>query len=370
MADPRLSKLARLIAEYSVQTKKGDKVYIQAGPVAAPLIQELYRAFLKCGAHVFPVVMLPGMDPILYESGSDEQLQWVPEPYKLAVETFDIRVSIASAVNTRELSAVDPAKQALRGAALGKLMQTFMQRSAAGELRWNVCMFPTDAYAQDAEMSLSDFEDFVYGACLCDQPDPVAAWQEVGRKQQMLIDYLKGKKEVHLVGEGTDITVGIEGRSFVNCEGDKNMPDGEVFTGPEETKINGHVSFSFPAIYGGREVAGVQVWFEDGVAVKWTAAKNEEFLTKILTTDEGSRRLGEFAFGTNFGIQRFIKNMLFDEKIGGTVHMAFGAGYPETGSTNRSAIHWDMLCDLRRGGEVTVDGELFAKDGKYLLWEQ
>ena len=214
------------------------------------------------------------------------------EPFKLAVETFDVRIAIASAVNTKELSAVDPAKQALRGAAMREVMQTFMDRSASGELRWNVCMFPTDAYAQDAEMSLSDFEDFVYGACLCDQPDPVAAWQEVGRKQQMLVDYLKGKKEVHLVGEGTDVTVGIDGRTFVNCCGDKNMPDGEVFTGPEETKINGHVSFSFPAIYQGREVQGVQVWFEDGVAVKWTAAKNEEFLTKMLTTDEGSQPAG------------------------------------------------------------------------------
>ncbi len=369
MPDPRMSKLARLIAEYSVQTKKGDKVYIQATTEAAPLILEMAGAFVKCGANVFPVVMVPGMDPILYELGSDEQIQWIPEPYKLMVETFDIRVAIFSAVNTKELSAVDPAKQALRTSAMREIGQTFMDRSAKGELRWNVCMFPTNAYAQDAEMSLADFEDFVYGACLCDQPDPVAAWKEIGRKQQMLVDYLKGKKEVHLVGEGTDITVGIEGRSFVNCEGDRNMPDGEVFTGPEETKIKGHVSFSFPAIYGGREVQGVQVWFEDGVAVKWTAAKNEEFLTKMLTTDEGARRLGEFAFGTNFGIQRFTKNMLFDEKIGGTVHMAFGGGYPETGSTNRSAIHWDMLCDLRKGGEVTVDGELFAKAGKYVLWE-
>ena len=171
------------------------------------------------------------------------------------------------------------------------------------------------------------------------------------------------------MGEDTDVTVGIAGRSFVNCCGDRNMPDGEVFTGPQETKVNGHVAFSFPAIYGGREVQGVKVWFEDGVAVKWTAAKNEEFLTRMLTTDEGARRLGEFAFGCNFGIQRFIKNILFDEKIGGTIHMAFGSGYPETGSTNRSAIHWDMICDLRQGGTVTVDVELFAKDGKYLLWE-
>jgi aminopeptidase len=370
MADQRLAKLAQLITEYSVKVRPGDKVYFQATTAAAPLLLELGAAMTKCGGNLFPVVEVPGMRPLLFKHGSDEQITWIPDPYKLVVDTFDVRISILSAVNTKELSGVDPAKQALHGKALRPLMQTFMDRSASGDLRWNVCMFPTDAYAQDAEMSLTDFEDFVYAACLCDQPDPVAAWQDVDRKQQVLVDYLKGKKEVHLVGEGTDLTVGIDGRTFINCSGDRNMPDGEIFTGPEETKVNGHVTFSFPAVYQGREVQGVEVWFEDGVAVKWSAAKNEEFLTKMLTTDEGATKLGEFAFGTNFGIQRFIKNILFDEKIGGTIHMAFGSGYPETGSTNRSAIHWDMICDLRQGSVVTVDGELFAQDGKYLLWEE
>ena len=177
-------------------------------------------------------------------------------------------------------------------------------------------------------MSLAEFEDFVYAACLCDRPDPVAAWEEVKRKQQTLVDWLAGKHEVHLIGPDTDLTVGISGRPFINCYGDKNMPDGEIFTGPEETKVNGHVRFSFPAVYDGREVEDVRLWFEDGKVVKWSAAKNEEFLTEMLNTDEGARRLGEFAFGTNFGIQRFVKNILFDEKIGGTVHMALGAAIP------------------------------------------
>jgi aminopeptidase len=183
------------------------------------------------------------------------------------------------------------------------------------------------------------------------------------------VDWLAGKKEAHLIGPDTDLRVGIEGRPFINCFGDYNMPDGEVFTGPEETKVDGHVRFSFPAIYGGREVEDVRLWFEHGRVVKATAAKNEAFLLKMLDTDAGARSLGEFAFGTNFGISRFIKNMLFDEKIGGTVHMALGAGYPESGSHNESAIHWDLLCDLRQGGEVRVDGELFAQNGKYVLWD-
>lgn len=368
MPDPRITNLAQVIVDYSVKIKPGDQVYITTAPVATPLVQELYRLIVQRGGHATPLVDLPGLAPIFFEYANDEQLAYVPPMLKSAIETFDVRIAIGSHTNTRELSVADPAKQAARQKALRPLMQTFMDRSASGALRWNVTLFPTDAYAQDAEMSLADFEDFVYAACLCDQPDPVAAWEEVARKQQILVDWLAGKREIHLVGPDTDLTVGIAGRSFVNCCGDKNMPDGEVFTGPEETKVNGHVRFSFPAIYQSREVSDVRVWFENGVAVKWTAAKNEEFLTQMLTSDEGARRLGEFAFGANFGIQRFIKNILFDEKIGGTVHMAFGSGYPETGSTNRSAIHWDMICDLREGSEVTVDGELFAKDGKYVLW--
>ena len=368
MPDPRLAKLAQVIVDYAVRIKPGDQVFITTTPAAAPLVQELYKLIVQRGGHATPIVELPGLNPIFYQHASDEQLAYVPPLLKQALETFDVRLAIGSQINTRELSEIDPARQGIRQRAMRGINQTFMDRSASGALRWNVTLFPTDAYAQDAEMSLAAFEDFVYGACLCDQPDPVAAWQEMARKQQILVDWLAGKREVHLVGPDTDLTVGIAGRNFVNCCGDKNMPDGEVFTGPEEGKVNGHVRFSFPAIYQSREVSDVRVWFEDGVAVKWTAAKNEEFLTQMLTSDEGARRLGEFAFGTNFGIQRFIKNMLFDEKIGGTVHMAFGGGYPETGSTNRSAIHWDMLCDLRQGGEVTVDGEMFAKDGRYLLW--
>jgi len=191
----------------------------------------------------------------------------------------------------------------------------------------------------------------------------------VEERQQILVDWLKGKREVHLIGPDTDLTVGIEGRTFVNSSATHNMPSGEIFTGPEETKVNGHVRFSFPAVTQGREVTDVRLWFEDGVVVKCSAAKNEEFLTQMLNADAGARRLGEFAFGTNFGIQRFIKSILFDEKIGGTVHLALGNGYPETGSVNQSAIHWDMICDLRQGGQVTVDGEMFMKDGKYVLWE-
>jgi aminopeptidase len=368
MPDLRIVNLARTIVDYSTQIKAGDKVFITAMPIAAPLVQEIYRLIVQRGAHPQPLIEMPGLQPIFFEYANDDQLSHLPPVMQYVIENYDVRIAISSQTNTRELSAVPPAKQAARSQAMRSIMKTFMERSASGALRWNVALMPTDAYAQDAEMSLTDFEDFAYGACLCDQPDPIAAWQEVARKQQILVDWLKDKQEVHLLGPDTDLRIGVAGRTFVNCCGDKNIPDGEVFTGPEETKVNGHVRFSFPAVIHGREVADVRLWFEDGVVVKWLAAKNEEFLAQMLNTDTGARRLGEFAFGTNFGIQRFIKNILFDEKIGGTVHMALGSGYPETGSLNQSAIHWDMICDLRQGGEATVDGELFMKDGKYVLW--
>jgi aminopeptidase len=369
MPDPRTTRLAGLIADYCVGLKEGDQVFIQAQPEATPLIHELYKAGIARGAHIFPVIDIPGLRAIFLANGTDAQLQYVSPVSKLLVETFDVRISIYCQSNTRELSQIDPARQAMVSAANRPIMQTFMERSAAESLRWNVTLFPTNAHAQDAEMSLADYEDFVYAACLVDEGDPVARWKEVKEKQQQLIDWLAGKSEIHLVGPDTDLTVGIAGRSWVNCFGDRNMPDGEFFTGPEEERVNGKVRFTFPAVSNGREVEDVRLWFEDGQIVKWKAAKNEEFLTQMLNTDEGARRLGEFAFGCNYGIQRFTKNILFDEKIGGTVHMAVGAGYPETGSQNRSAIHWDMICDLRQDGEVRVDGELFAKDGKYIPWE-
>jgi aminopeptidase len=357
------------MTEYSVGIKPGDQVAITATTEGAPLVREVYRQTLLRGGHPFVLIDVPGIDPIFFNTASDDQLRFVSPAKKLIYETFDVRIRIGSEANTRELTRVDPARQALWFEATGPLLQTVLDRSARGEMRWVVGLFPTNAAAQDAEMSLEEYEDFVYGACLLNDPDPVASWRKVRERQQELVDWLQGKKEIRVTGPDTDLGIGVTGRTWINCFGDFNMPDGEVFTGPVETEVNGQVRFSYPAIYEGREVEDVRIWFEDGVAIKWSAAKNEEFLTRMLNTDDGARRVGEFAFGTNFSIQQFVKNTLFDEKIGGTIHMAMGTGLPESGSITRSAIHWDMVCDLRQGGEITVDGQLFAKDGKYLLWD-
>ena len=283
------------------------------------------------------------------------------------LEELAANISIWTETNTKALTTLDPAKQSRAQVARRPLSERFLERAANKELKWTGTVYPTQAFAQDAEMSLREFEDFVYGAALVDEPDPIAAWQVVSREQQRLIDWLADKREVRLLGPDTDLTLSIEGRSWVNCDGHENFPDGEVFTGPVEDSANGHVRFTYPACLSGREVEDVRLWFENGEVVQATAAKNEEFLLVMLDTDEGAPYLGEFAFGTNQGVQRFTKNILFDEKIGGTVHMAVGTGFPETGSKNRSAIHWDMICDLRQGGEVWVDGLLFAKDGEFQI---
>ena len=242
-----------------------------------------------------------------------------------------------------------------------------MTRDASGALNWTLTLFPTDGYAQDAGMSTDEFTEFVYDACKLNDPDPVASWKATRDLNQGIIDWLAGRRTVHLSGPGTDLTVGIEGRTWINCDGLENFPDGEVFTGPEENRVDGHVTFSYPVVTGGREIAGIQLWFEQGKVVKATAERGQDYLDSVLETDEGARYLGEFAVGTNFGIQQFTRNILFDEKIGGTVHMAIGAGYPASGSTNLSAVHWDMICDLRQGGQVTVDGEVLLKDGVFVV---
>ena len=367
MADPRTEAVARILVDYSVNIQPGQFVGIEGTPEGAPLVLAVYQRVLERGGHPWIRLSLDEAAEIFYKVASDEQLDYVPQVAHNLIEDMDAQIGIWTTINTKALTNVDPAKQARAAAARRPLSERFLERAAKKELKWTGTVYPTHAFAQDAEMSLREFEDFVYGAALAHEPDPIAAWKGVSKEQQKLIDWLQGKDQVRLVGPDTDLTLSIKGRSWVNCDGHENFPDGEIFTGPVEDSVNGHVRFTYPACRGGREVEDVRIWFENGKAVKATAAKNEEYLTAMLDTDEGARFLGEFAFGTNQGVQRFTKNILFDEKIGGTVHMALGTGYPETGSQNRSAIHWDMICDLRQGGEVLVDGELFAKDGKFTI---
>ena len=367
MFDPRLKRLADVLVNYSVRVQPGDKVVLSAPAIAAPLARDVYAEVLRAGG--FPLVLgqLPEMEEVLYKYASDEQLQHVPPPVRMAMETYEVFIHIMGDENTKALTGVDPARTVLRNRGWRDIQELHMARAARGELRWTLCLFPTQAHAQDAEMSLAEYEEFVFGACLPDPDDAIGWWQRLHDRQQKLVDWLRGKEQVHVTAPDTELTLSIAGRTFINSDGTKNMPSGEVYTGPVEDSVEGHVRFTYPAIEAGREVEDVQLWFEGGKVVKATAAKGEAFLRGTIDTDEGSCRVGEFAIGTNTGITRFTRNILFDEKIGGSFHLALGAGYPETGSQNRSAIHWDMICDLRQGGAISVDDQLIYRNGEFLL---
>ncbi len=375
MQDPRIDKLAKVITGYSVNIKKGDRVYITTSPAAQPLTLAVIEQVIKLGGlpHITAgssyhhLDLVPGAMETLLKYGSDEQIAYVNPIERMALNEFDVRIAIRAETNTRSLSNIDPRKISLMQNARRELSDVFMRRSGSGDLRWVVTLFPTDASAQDADMSLREYEDFVFSACLLEDDDPIASWQKVAERQQHYVDFLKGKKRVHIKGPNCDLTVGIDGRTFINSEGKKNFPDGEIFTGPEETVTEGWVKFTYPAIYLSREVDQVELEFKQGRVVKANAAKGKDFLMSVLDTDEGVRTLGEFAIGTNNAIKKFTRNILFDEKLGGTIHMALGASYPDTGGVNQSAVHWDMICDTRDGTEITVDGVPFYRSGEFLI---
>lgn len=367
MPDPRIVKIAEVLVNYSLRLQPGDKLLIRAETAAEPLIKEAYRAALRAGALVTMQIGIPGIGKIFFDEANDDQLNWVSPLYKMAAEEFDAFLSIQSDTNTREGTHFDPEKQAKLGKALQPTRDLFMKRGAEGTLKWCVTLFPTNAHAQDADMALEDYTDFVFNACLPDKEDPIGFWKQMEARQNRLLEFLNTVKEIRLVALDTDLTVNVEGRKWINCCGHENFPDGEVFTGPVENKTEGHVRFTYPAVHQGNEVINTQLWFEKGRVVKATADKGEDFLINTLNRDEGARVLGEFAIGTNPGIQQFTSNTLFDEKIQGTVHMAVGMSYPESGGVNQSQVHWDMVCDMRNGGKLFADGNLIYENGVFTI---
>ncbi|MFZ0545900.1 MAG: aminopeptidase, partial [Candidatus Promineifilaceae bacterium] len=318
------------------------------------------------GAYVMVQHRVEGLPEIFFKYANEAQLTYIPPMQRMIIEEFDASLQIGATYNTRALSGIDPAKQQLSRKSSAELMVKAMERSATRDFKWCYTVFPTNSGAQEADMSLSDYEDFVFGAGLLHLDDPVAAWKEEAARQQRLVDWLAGKKHISLKGQNIDLEMSIDGRSFKGAAGKENFPDGEIYTSPVEDSLNGWVRYGYPAIYDGREVVDIELWFENGRVVKESAQKGQELLTSLLNTDDGARVLGELGIGTNYGIQKFTKNMLFDEKIGGTVHLAVGSGFPECGSQNTSGLHWDMLCNMAES-EIRVDGELFYKDGKVVI---
>jgi aminopeptidase len=367
MTDPRIEKWADVLTGYCVDVQPGQTVAIGGGIAAEPLLRQIYAKVVGRGGLPVIVPEFPGLSSTLIGNGNDEQLSYITA-YELFRNTeADCSITVMAETNTRNASGVDPARSAAYTRARAELRQSSMQRAGAGEFKWNLTIFPTDAYAQDAEMNTDDYREFIMEACRLNEPDPVAAWVEMREFQAGIVDWLTPRKELRLVAPGTDFRCSIDGRTWINSDGKRNFPSGEVFTGPVEDSAEGEVRFSFPVVTQGRQISDVRLRFEAGKVIDASAARNEAFLIESLDSDDGARRLGEIAVGTNFGITQFTGQILLDEKIGGTAHMALGAGYPETGSTNRSAIHWDLICDLRQGGRIEVDGEALLVDGQFVL---
>ncbi len=372
MQDARLETLAHVLVNYSVAVQPGDLVRIDAPSVAEPGVVAVYEAVLEAGGN--PVVRMrpEACAELKLRHGSQKQLKFVDPLEKFEVEKINVRIGFWAEENTKALTNTDPKKQAAAAKARKPIMDTFLRRAAIprgkrGKLRWTGTQYPCQASAQDAKMSLREYEAFVYRAGLLHLPKPAAAWRKISTRQQRVCDYLDKRREIRFVTRnGTDLRLGIEGRRWINCDGHENFPDGEVFSAPIEDAVDGTVCYSFPAVHGGREVHDIRLVFRNGRVVDASAGKGEPFLFKMLDMDRGARSLGEIALGTNYAIKQYTCNTLFDEKIGGTFHAALGAGYPESGSQNKSGLHWDMVCDLRRGGRVEVDGKVISRNGRFL----
>jgi aminopeptidase len=366
MIDPRIEKLAKVLVQYSTGVHPGNLVIITSPIPARPLVVSVYRKVLLAGGH--PIILMAPEEctEILFQLGSEQQLSFANPIEMRGVETADVSIHILAPENTRALTHVDPSRQALQSKARQPRMKLFLKRAAEKSLRWVATQFPCQASAQDAEMSLVAYEDFVFRAGLLHEPDPSIAWRTLSERQERLAYFLQSARELQFVTPaGTDLRIGIEGRRWINCDGHENFPDGEVFTGPLENATEGSVVFDLPSVHGGREVQGVRLIFRDGRVVDASASKGEEFLHGMLDQDSGARILGEAALGCNYAITRHTRNTLFDEKIGGTFHLALGTSYPESGGKNQSGLHWDMVCDLRQGGRVLADGEVISENGKF-----
>ncbi|MDQ4077641.1 MAG: aminopeptidase [Chloroflexota bacterium] len=363
--DIRVERVARVLVHYSVGVKAGEWVVIRGEPAADPMIRAVYREVLAAGG-LPQVVLMPSWEYYsLLRYGNDEQLDFISPAEQLWFEQADVVISISGSTNTRMLSNVALAPLQRRSRARAPLWETFMRRAAEGALRWVSTLYPTEADAQEAEMSLEEYKEFVYGAGLVDSENAIERWQAIRERQQRLVDWLQGREAVHIRGANVDLRLSIAGRTFINAAGESNFPDGEIYTGPVEDSAEGWVRFTYPALIKEREVSGIELTFEAGKVVKATATKNEEALIGLLETDPGARYLGELGIGTNPGIQQFTRNALFDEKIQGTFHLALGKSYPETGGVNESSIHEDIVCDIS-DGEILVDGEVFYRRGDFV----
>ncbi len=351
-------RFARLLVDYCLEAQPGQQVQVSSTTLAAPLLLELQRELLEREAWPLLDVSLPGQSEGFWAAARDAHLDAFASADLAVAERVDATLRIQASDNANELAGVDPARLARAARARDPLREARLAR------RWAITLWPTAAAAQQAGMGTRAFADFVSRALFLDRDDPAAAWGELRVFQAGLIERLAPVREIHIEAEGTDLRLDVSGRTWINSDGRRNMPSGEVFTGPHETSAEGVIRFSIPTAPRGVVVEDVTLEFREGRVVKARAERGDAYLQATLDTDPGARALGELGIGTNFGIDRPIGAILFDEKIGGTVHLALGRSYPETGGLNESAVHWDLICDLRRGGRLSADGEVIVdQDG-------
>lgn len=361
-----LAKYAQLLVNYCMELKAGERLYVRSTTLAEPLVREVYREALRLGAIVEVDLEFREQNRLLLTEAGEAQLNYVPTLYGLAMDQFDAYLFIRAPFNLREDQNIDGQKARQRQETLKESQQRYFERTATRALKRNLCQFPTPASAQEAGLSLEEYEQFVYGACRLYDEDPVQSWLEVRRSQQRIVDHLNKSENIRYVGEGIDISFSTRGRVWINSDGQTNMPSGEVYTSPVEDSVNGVIHFTHPAIYQSHEVEGVTLWVKDGFIEKWEARRGQHVLDSVFQ-QEGTRRFGEAAIGTNYHINRFTKNILFDEKIGGTVHMAVGQSYLQTGGKNQSPVHWDMIADMTQGGAIYTDGKKIYENGQFLI---
>lgn len=362
------TKYARVLADYSTKVKKGDLVVIRAtSPLAEPLVRELYKRVLELGGHPVLRTSICDMSDIFIKYATDEQLDYIDPMLKLEYEKVDKYISIGAPTNLKSMARADKNKLARRSKATRPLSEALLGRSAKGEASWVIADVPTYALAQEAKMSIDEYSNFLFNACFLNYDDPVEKLMEMDKEQTRYCDYLNECSNIRIVGEKTDITFNTKDRKWISCSGLNNYPDGEVFTSPVEDSANGEIYFDFPAIYRGNEANKIHLTLENGRVVKAVAEKGEEFLKSMLNLDEGASFVGEIAVGTNEMIKDVTGNILFDEKIGGSIHMACGASYPETGGKNTSGLHWDMIKNMKNGGKIYADDNLIYENGKFLI---
>lgn len=361
-------KYAQVLVDYSVNVQKGDTVQIRATSAEAKdLVKAVYKRVLERGGHPIVRTSIVDLTDTFIKYASDEQLDYVDPITKMEYETIDKFISIGAPLNTKNMARADLNKLSKRGKATKQLSEILMTRSAKGEASWVIADFPTNALAQEAKMSLDEYTEFLFNSCYLNLDNPVEKLRELDKKQTKWANYLNNVKKIRITGDKTDITFGVEGRKWISCSGLNNYPDGEVFTSPVENEVNGEIYFDFPQNYRGNEAHGVHIWIENGQITKAAAAQGEEFLHAMLNMDDGSKGIGEIAIGTNDEIQEVTGNILFDEKIGGSIHMAVGASYPETGGKNVSGLHWDMIKNMKNGGRIYADDVLIYENGKMLI---